>query len=85
LPPSKEKKARESYVSLRSALIKSARLKTTQVVKREVIVPDPTAQPQPTTGKVTLVDFDKPMLVAHLAIKVVPNEPKPDMDDVKPD
>src|SRR5262249_11794830 len=51
LPPTQEKQARSSYLGLRSALLKSSKLKTTTVVlkgkgegdltvKRELIVPD---------------------------------------------
>jgi hypothetical protein len=75
LPPSKEKLARESYVRLRNDLIRCARLKTTRVEKREVIVADPKAAlPVPMKG-FKLVSFDKPQVIAHVAIKVIPREP----------
>jgi hypothetical protein len=69
LPPSKERKMRESYVSLRDAMIKSAGLKRSMVEKRELLVPDEESTKE---AKVTEVPFNKPLLVAHLAIKVVP-------------
>jgi hypothetical protein len=80
MPRSKEQKARESYVSLRSALLKAARLKTVDapagpsVVKREIIVVDKSATVEAPALKV--VAFDNPTLVAHIAIKVVAPEEK---------
>jgi len=80
MPRSKEQKARESHVSLRSALLKAARLKTVDapagpsVVKREIIVVDKSATVEAPPLKV--VAFDNPTLVAHIAIKVVAPEEK---------
>jgi len=69
LPPSREQKMRESYVSLREAMIKSAGLKRSMVNKREILVPDDT--PSKTTD-VEEVPFKNPMPVAHITIKIVP-------------
>jgi hypothetical protein len=80
MEPSKEKKARESYVSLRTTLIKSARLKTTMVAKREMIHLDST--PLANHGsKLKVVPFDRPQFVARIAIKVVPAEGAPTTGD----
>jgi len=74
LPPAKEKSSRGSYKALRTALLKNAKLKTTLVAKREVIVPDKQAiQP---TGPINVVDFTG-YAVGHLVVKVVPKEDKP--------
>jgi hypothetical protein len=80
LPPSKEKQARASYLGLRSALLKSNKLKTTVVakregglvVKREVIVPDDAAVKA--EQAIRIVEFPNAQMVAHAAIKVVPAE-----------
>ena len=77
LPPSKEKEARGSYLALRSALLKSAKLKTLPVksdedlvAKKEIIVAD--------KDQLRLVrrpdekDFPSPRLVSRLTIRVVP-------------
>lgn len=80
LPPSKEKEARASYLALRSALLKSAKLKTQTVVKnddgvvtkREIIVPDKDALrsiPRPDEE-----DFPNPRLLSRLTIRVIPNK-----------
>ncbi len=69
LPPSKERKARESYVSLRDAMIKSAGLKRSLVAKREILVPDEEAKEK---GEALEVPFKNPLLMAHLAVRVVP-------------
>jgi hypothetical protein len=85
LPPSKEKQARLSYVGLRSALLKSSRLKTkvevvkrdSVVIRRELIVPDTTPVD---TGDLKVVDFPNPRLAGRVTIKVVPGEPLVDTD-----
>ncbi len=78
LPPSKEKLARSSYLGLRSALLKSSKLKTEVVklderggltTKKEVIVPDKEALVS--NAKVTVTDLANPRLVARLTIKVI--------------
>jgi hypothetical protein len=69
LPPSREQKMRESYVSLREAMIKSAGLKRTRVETREFLVPDDA--PSKTTD-LEEVPFKNPMPVASITIKVVP-------------
>ena len=71
LPPSKEKQARGSYKALRTALLVNARLKTTMVASREVIVPDREAARR--TGPVKVVDFTG-HAVGRLTVKVVPKE-----------
>jgi hypothetical protein len=60
---------RESYVSLRDAMIKSAGLKRSMVAKREILVPDEAAAK---STAVEEVPFKNPLLVAHVTIKVVP-------------
>jgi hypothetical protein len=69
LPPSKERKARESYVSLRDAMIKSAGLKRSLVAKREILVPDTETTEK---SEVQEVPFKNARLMAHLAVRVVP-------------
>jgi hypothetical protein len=76
LPPSEEKLARESYVRLRDDLIRAARLKTKRVEKREIIVPDESALPDGPVEGARLIDFDNPQLLARIAVKVIPAEPK---------
>lgn len=71
LPPAKDKAARGSYKALRTALLKSARLKTQTVVRKEVIVPDEKAAG--TTSGIKQVDFTG-YVVGHLAIRVLPRE-----------
>ena len=80
LPPSKEKEARASYLALRSALLKSAKLKTQTVVKnddglltkREIIVADKDAlrDVEPPDEK----DFPNPRLLSRLTIRVIPGK-----------
>jgi hypothetical protein len=81
LPPSKEKEARSSYLGLRSALIKSSKLKTTTVVvkndagvvtKKSIIVPDTDAIDAGQDLETT--EFRHPRLVSRLSIKVMPTE-----------
>jgi len=77
-PPSKEKEARASYLALRSALLKSAKLKTQNVstkvgdlvTTREIFVPDKKAARDfdPPSEE----DFRNPRLVGRLTIQVVP-------------
>jgi len=78
LPPSKEKKARESYVGLRSALIRSARLKTMTVAAREVIVADSDEAAEKDGPDIKLVSFDNPQIVGSIAIKVMARESQPE-------
>ncbi len=77
LPPSKEKEARGSYLALRSALLKSAKLKTQLVksdeelvAKKEIIVvdKDQISRIPPPDEK----EFPNPRLVSRLTIRVVP-------------
>jgi hypothetical protein len=83
LPPSREQKMRESYVSLRDSMIKSAGLKRSMVNRREILVPDDTSTK---TTDVEEVPFKNPLLVAHITIKVVPAGPAtPDEDDLPVD
>lgn len=78
LPPSKEKEARGSYLALRSALLKSAKLKTQLVksdeelvAKKEIIVAD--------KDQLRLVqrpdekEFPNPRLLSRLTIRVIPD------------
>ena len=85
IPPSKEAKARESYRSLRKALLASANLKTKtvasrdpktlKVAKRELIVED---KDKKTVGsKLKVVDFNATTPVAHLVVKVIAKEAQP--------
>jgi hypothetical protein len=76
LPPSKEKLARSSHKALRTALLKSSKLRTetNRVTKRSVLVPDPEKAVK-VTG-LTKVDFSGHP-VGHLAIKIVPSDSKP--------
>jgi hypothetical protein len=84
MPPSKERKARESYVSLRDAMIKSAGLRRSMLEKREILVPDEEAAKE---SSVEEVPFKNPIFVAHIAIKIVPaGIPQPDdTEDLSPD
>ena len=78
LPPSKAKEARASYLALRSALLKSAKLETQNVVenddglatKREIIVPDLDAMRR--IERPDEKDFPNSRLSCHLTIRVVP-------------
>lgn len=78
LAPSKAKTLRRDYNTLKKALLASARLKTkkemvkrgTEVVSREVLVPDATAM-TPDPAGATIVSFQKPQPVARIAIRVV--------------
>jgi hypothetical protein len=83
LPPSKEKQARSSYLGLRSALLKSSKLKT-EVVKledrglltrREVIVPDKEAFAS--DAKVKVTSFANARLSARLTVKIVASDTLP--------
>ena len=79
LPPSKEKEAKASYLALRSALLKSAKLKTQTVVKnddglvtkREIIVPDKDALRR--VERPDEKEFPNPRLLSRLTIRVIPN------------
>ena len=79
LPPSKEKEARASYLALRSALLKSAKLKTQTVVKnddglvtkREIVVADKDALQR--VERPDEKDFPNPRLLSRLTIRVIPN------------
>jgi hypothetical protein len=85
MEPSKEKRARESYGSLRTTLIKSARLKTTTVAKREIIHLDKTQTVRDPNSKIKVVEFEKPAFVARVAIRVLaPEGGLPTTDDPKP-
>jgi hypothetical protein len=86
LPPSKEKQARLSYVALRSALLKSSKLKTQVatiarpgggVVRRELIVADTTPVD---ANDLKIVDFPNPRLAGRVTIKVVAGDPPVDTD-----
>jgi hypothetical protein len=74
LPPSKDRPARASYKALRTALLKNAKLKTTTVAKREVIVPDKEAAGD--AGSIKVVEFAG-YSVGHLVVKILPKEDKP--------
>jgi hypothetical protein len=75
LPPSKEKLARGSHKALRTALLKSSKLKTETnlLTKRAILVPDDTKAKKITGLK--KVDFTGHS-VGHVIIKIVPSEPK---------
>ncbi|MFO0878727.1 MAG: hypothetical protein U0840_15405 [Gemmataceae bacterium] len=83
LPPSREKQARSSYLGLRSALLKSSKLTTTVVtkregglvVKKETIVPD-TAAIQ-ADQRIQLTTFPNPKMVSRLTIKIQPTDLEP--------
>lgn len=79
LPPSKEQMARQSYLGLRNALLKSAGLKSVvrsevvggKVVRREMFGPADKPAPGPEMKR---EDFAHPVLVARQSIKVIPND-----------
>ena len=78
LPPSKEQDARKSYQGLRSAVLKSAQLKsvvkqdaTTGRMSRELIVE---AEETEAGGELERRDMENPRIVAHLPIRVEPND-----------
>lgn len=80
LPPSKEKLARSSYLGLRAALLKSSKLTSTvvtkregtAVVKKEAIVPDKEAIQA--DQKIQLTTFPNARLVSRLTLKIQPSE-----------
>lgn len=83
LPPSKEKQARSSYLTLRTALLTSNKLKTTTEVvkadglvsKKGMLAPDKDAIDL--DMKVRFEDFPRPRLVARLTVKVIPADNPP--------
>jgi hypothetical protein len=77
MEPSKEVKARQSYSTLRTTLLKSARLKAMAVAEREVLTLDTTPLPKP-SSELKVVPFGPPQFVASLTIKIVPAEGGPD-------
>jgi len=83
LPATEKEKAKESFIRLRNAHLKHARLKTaiSPVTKREIIVAAPEATPPGPGGGIEVVAFDNPQIVAHVAIRVVPPEPDVSKDD----
>jgi len=66
LPPSKEKQARSTYLGLRSALLRSSKLKTvTEIVKRDGV-----------TIKRELIDVDREAIAGSADVKLVKFEGK---------
>jgi hypothetical protein len=83
LPTTEKEKARESFIRLRNAHIKHARLKTKVVAttKREIIVAAPEATPPAPGEGIKVESFDNPSIVAHLAIRVATPEADVSADD----